>query len=91
VIYTGYAFNVIKMEGNLEGMHGGGEEEEGRELTRSSRFGNVRRQVREMVADISTLGRPPPALPLCLQSSFLPAIITKNHHRAILIVQPAGN
>jgi hypothetical protein len=83
VIYDGYAFNVIKKEGNLEGMHGRGEEEEGRELTRSSRFGrqqrdevvdvvssskfgNIRRQVREMVADISTSGRPPPALPLCL-------------------------
>jgi hypothetical protein len=39
VIYTGYAFNVIKKEGNLEGMHGGGEEEEGRELTRSGRLG----------------------------------------------------
>jgi hypothetical protein len=44
-----------------------------------------------MVADISMSGRPPPALPLCLQSSFLPAVVTKNHRRAILIVQPAGN
>jgi hypothetical protein len=98
VIYTGYAFNVIKKEENLEGIHGG-EEEEGRELTRSgrlgrqrhdevvdvvssSRFGDVLRQDREMVAGISTSGRPPPALPLCLQSSFLPAVVTDNHHRA---------
>jgi hypothetical protein len=61
------------------------------DVVSSSRFGNVRRQVGEMVADISTSGRPPPALPLCLQSSFLPAVVTKNHRRAILIVQPAGN
>jgi ribosome modulation factor len=29
VIYTGYAFNLIKKEGNLEGIHGGGEGEKG--------------------------------------------------------------
>jgi hypothetical protein len=57
----------------------------------STAAGSGRRQVGETVADISTSGRLPPALPLRLQSSFLPAIVTENHRRAALVVRPVSN